>query len=304
MNEFNFNNLLNSLLGLRHISQEIRQLVEPSGVLDRLASALPLSLRWRRSKWFSEMAKRFGEHLDKSPSPARAAELELEILLRAVVKQAQRLPVSQDWVAQAERVERSVNLSSPAAINTTLTRVAELHAHLIGEITLGRFYVVPVHYAGLMADDSRPFGDKVHARFKDARQDIAASGRCLALDEWTACVFHSMRALEHGLRAFAHYVGLPMATGIEIEQWKNIIDQIEKKIREMEKLPRDAAKIATLQFCSEAASQFRYFKDAWRNHVSHSRVSYDPREAYSIWNHTREFMESLSEHLFASGFNP
>jgi hypothetical protein len=62
-------------------------------------------------------------------------------------------------------------------------------------------------------------------------------------------------------------------------------------------MPKGAAKSDKLQFCSEAASQFRYFKDAWRNHVAHSRASYDSREAFAIWEHTRDFMCSIAKRL-------
>jgi hypothetical protein len=51
-----------------------------------------------------------------------------------------------------------------------------------------------------------------------------------------------------------------------------VIDRIEAKIREREKaLKRGQEKDATLKFYSQAAVQFRYFKDAWRNHVAHLR---------------------------------
>src|SRR5207302_260994 len=122
--------------------------------------------------------------------------------------------------------------------------------------------------------------------FPEAVQDIAAASRCLALDEGTACVFHAMRVLEHGLRVMAMNVGLP-PDAMTHENWKVVIDQIEKKVREIEGLPKSPGKAEKLRVVSEACSQFRYFKDAWRNHVSHSRATYDVREADSVFNHVR-----------------
>ena len=37
-----------------------------------------------------------------------------------------------------------------------------------------------------------------------------------------------------------------------------------------------------MQFYSETATQFRYFKNAWRNHVSHSNATYDEAQAEKI----------------------
>ena len=44
---------------------------------------------------------------------------------------------------------------------------------------------------------------------------------------------------------------------------------------------------------SEAAEQFTFVKDAWRNHVAHSRETYDLEQALSIMRHTGEFMNDL-----------
>ena len=60
-----------------------------------------------------------------------------------------------------------------------------------------------------------------------------------------------------------------MAVTIDQENWGNIIDQIEAEIRRREKLPRTDPLRTNLQFFSDAASNFRHFKNAWRNVVFH-----------------------------------
>ena len=52
----------------------------------------------------------------------------------------------------------------------------------------------------------------------------------------------------------------------------------------------------TLSFYSRVALQFRYFKDAWRNHVDHNREVYDADQAHSILIHARDFIKELAEH--------
>lgn len=106
-------------------------------------------------------------------------------------------------------------------------------------------------------------------------------------------VFHAMRILEHGLCALAVCVSPSISP--ELENWRYIIDQIEKEIRKQEQLPKSVTKTKELQFLSQAASHFWYYKDAWRNHVSHSRASYDAEEATQIVGHVRDFMQHLSE---------
>jgi hypothetical protein len=52
-----------------------------------------------------------------------------------------------------------------------------------------------------------------------------------------------------------------------------------------------------LPFYSQAAVQFRYFKDAWRIRVAHARETYEEPAATRVFNHTLEFFETLSTRL-------
>ena len=79
-----------------------------------------------------------------------------------------------------------------------------------------------------------------------------------------------MRVLEHALRQFAAELNIPMSVAYE-ENWCNIIDMIEKEIRVAQNAQRSPTKAETLKFYSDAVVNFRYYKDAWRNHVSHSK---------------------------------
>jgi hypothetical protein len=131
----------------------------------------------------------------------------------------------------------------------------------------------------------------VATAFPDAKRDIEASARCLALREWTACVFHSMRTLEHGLRPVATRFDVPFTT----DSWHAVLKGIEAGITALRNKPNltvdDRLEIT---FYSDAATQFRHFKDAWRNHVSHSREHYDDRDAPRVFDHVRDFMQHMA----------
>jgi hypothetical protein len=105
-----------------------------------------------------------------------------------------------------------------------------------------------------------------------------------------------MRVLEHGLRALADRIGLP-TDAMAHENWKNVIDRIAARIWGIETLPKSVEKSAALKAYSEAAVQFRYFKDAWRNYVSHTNEPSDEREALSVWGHVKDFMEQLADEI-------
>lgn len=143
-------------------------------------------------------------------------------------------------------------------------------------------------------EQESPFGAPVEAAFPEAVKDIGAASRCYALDEWTACVFHSMRVLEHGLRLIATRFNVDFA----VDSWHKVIKGIEDGIaalRNKQGLTEQDRK--GIAYYSDAASQFRYFKDAWRNHVSHGREHYDERDAEKVLTHVREFMQHLAKQV-------
>lgn len=132
------------------------------------------------------------------------------------------------------------------------------------------------------------------ASFPSARSDIFAAVDLWALSHSTAAVFHFMRVLEHGLRALAADLGKTF----DIQNWQNILDEIESEVRQQAKtLPRGSAKSERLRFLSEAAKEFHFFKDGWRNYVSHNRSIYDEHQARSVMDHVRSFMNGLSSQL-------
>lgn len=130
--------------------------------------------------------------------------------------------------------------------------------------------------------------------YPSARDDIEEACRCYALGRYTACVFHCMAILQCGLYALATELGVMLRYPVELAEWCEIIAAIEKKVAAMVNRPRSAARDERMTFHSECAVQFRYFKDAWRNHVAHMRETYDRDQAHSILLHVRDFMEKLS----------
>jgi len=151
-----------------------------------------------------------------------------------------------------------------------------------------------IYYTGEDGKSATIFGPSAEKAFASALPDMIEAGNCYALGRATACVFHAMRVLEPGLRAMAKDVG----ETFDVQQWHTIIELIESKIRkESASLPTGAQKSDRLQFLSEAAKEFYYFKDGWRNHVAHAKASYDLPQSLSVLTHVQIFMQHLSKRL-------
>jgi hypothetical protein len=149
---------------------------------------------------------------------------------------------------------------------------------------------------------------KVLVAFPSAKENVIEACRCYALDRYTACVFHCMGILQYGLYALAQELKVDLGYPLKLAEWCFIIDGqkgkllgIEGKIghlrEDLKHLPKGTEKDEIVQFYSEVAQQFRYFKDAWRNHVAHFHDEYDKDQAHRVLIHTRDFMDRLSERI-------
>jgi hypothetical protein len=137
--------------------------------------------------------------------------------------------------------------------------------------------------------------------FPGASSEIRNAGTCFATALYTASVFHSMRAAEIGLRSLAEATGVTFPFPIELADWQNQIEKVEAEIKQLAALPKSVKKDEDLSFYSEAATHFRYFKDAWRIRVSHARETYEEGQALSVLNHVREFFDVLAKRLKEPG---
>ena len=169
--------------------------------------------------------------------------------------------------------------------------IKQLQEMIIGE--LSEVLLIP-REKSIWLENQRNVAHQFYQSFPSAMDDFKEATFCYTCGCYTASVFHAMRILEYGIKALAKDVELTF----NIQQWHNVINEIESRIKEISKtLPRGDAKNERLKFLSEAAKEFTYFKDGWRNYVSHNRSKYDDPQALSAINHVKEFMIHLSTHL-------
>ena len=91
---------------------------------------------------------------------------------------------------------------------------------------------------------------------------------------------------------------------LELENWKNIIDNIEaevnRRVKKLEQQPKGLERNAELKFLAKATLQFRHFKNAWRNDAAHGREHYDSREARIVYDAVKSFMQMMADERDAS----
>jgi HEPN domain-containing protein len=135
------------------------------------------------------------------------------------------------------------------------------------------------------------FGKEVNDRLSAAIDDIEEAGKCLALGRATACVLHTMRILEVGLKALANALNIPYAPSWE-SYLKQISDQIAAKHKNKTVKWRREEK-----FYRDLSGDLLLVKQAWRNPTMHIDRKYGIDEAEQIFNAAKIFMQRLANHF-------
>ena len=183
----------------------------------------------------------------------------------------QQLPLSATLRAQLTRLyQESEVASTVASLGILDTLLDEAVMNNAVELDTHIFILVPSEERELFEDPVSRFGEATVAALGDISADVASAGRCLTLNEPTSAVFHLMRILERGLHALARNLQVTMAATIELQNWHNIIEQIESAIRKERNdlrkvvrgsVPSDSTEAdARLQGLSDIAAEFGYIK--------------------------------------------
>jgi hypothetical protein len=177
-----------------------------------------------------------------------------------------------------------------------LTLAVSLQNHLILDLATHQFLLIPAERTQFYEQSKPSFGQAVADRFPDAIGDIAAASRCIALDEWTAAVFHLMRTHELVLRDLGKRLKIKVAKNktIDYQDWQVIIEGVQNAVKNTPTGSRAGARAARKrEFYSEVANYLFHIKEVWRVPILHSRTNADERQAMNIWENTGALMRLL-----------
>jgi hypothetical protein len=181
------------------------------------------------------------------------------------------------------RLRETVVKSSQTA--PILEHLQDLRVRLLDECEMIFCVSLDDSEKALFEQQSPLFGDNVEAKMNAASEDISEAGKCLALNRPTASVFHLMRVMERAVQMFGDMMGIPLANE---QNWQNILDQINKKIKFLDHKQKQTKTFA------EISNQLYAVKIAWRNEVMHPKQTYTVDEAREIFRHTEIFVKQLA----------
>lgn len=239
--------------------------------------------------WMTSISTNFYMASQTPENPLK--EHEIQDLVRQL-KELQKHCRNFELPVSAEAIERALS-----DLPKNDREIEMLMGVVESEIKSRLFIFVPAERARYFQSSSL-LSDNATRAFPKASWELVQAGNCYAASLDTACVFHSMRAAEIGVRCLGTALGVSFPNyPIELAEWQNILEQVESKIAAMKAMPRGQIKDEQLKFYSQAAVQFRYFKDAWRVRVAHARETFDGSQALQVLEHTRDFFESLAARI-------
>jgi hypothetical protein len=190
--------------------------------------------------------------------------------------------------AQAKRIQDALNRDvGPMQIVNLLK---ELRTRIFDELTERQFLYVPPNSVKFF-NEPMLFGKQVNELLSAAIDDIEEAGKCLALGRATACVLHTMRILEVGLKALAKALNIPYAPS-----WESYLKQISDQIAAKHK-NKTAKWKREEKFYRDLSGDLLLVKQAWRNPTMHVDRKYGIDEAEQIFNAARIFMQRLAKHF-------
>jgi hypothetical protein len=181
--------------------------------------------------------------------------------------------------------------TNPSALHHA---VDHLQLQMFDELDRLRLYHVPEAMVPLY-ENELPFGEQVFDRFPSAVPDSRNAGRCLALGQPTACMFHLMRVMERGLAAYAAKLGIPYASS-----WEAYTRQLESQFK-VEWAKKEKAWKKVEPFHKQILGDIIGIKTAWRNPTVHIVSDYTEAEALRAYFAVAGFMNNLAKKVREGG---
>jgi hypothetical protein len=199
--------------------------------------------------------------------------------------------------------------SSVMDISSLQTELRNIGEAILVESAKFKFLRVSRDRANYVDNHLALFGPSVVAAFPSAVPDMREAGNCLAAECNTAAVFHLMRTVEWGLRALCADVGLIRLksktkggkikyTPISYTDWEHMLSQLQARIDvKLNRIKRGKLKQDAQEFYYPALQDIRGIRDAWRNHVMHTRAEYNHQDADAILRHVERLLTTLAKRI-------
>ena len=215
--------------------------------------------------------------IDKEPADNMISQLtELQKALESVSVSVTKIAIQE----LKDKLEHQVQY--PVSFYQTEKALVGISDTLRRELKAEHVFVLNTAKASYYEPEVPLFDTEVQDAFPLSREDIKEAGKCLALGQSTAAVFHLSRSMEAAVQALSQKLGMTHVNPV----WGNLLSGMKHKI---EALPVSDLK----NRWSENLSLLYHVKQAWRNDVMHPKATYTDEQALEVFQAMRSFMRNL-----------
>jgi hypothetical protein len=210
-------------------------------------------------------------------------------------------------LTQVSLVKGALDYSLGLTVSENAVEIRRILETIITELSERKFLFVAADRQEFYENDAL-FGPEVIRKFPLAKEDIVAAGNCLCAECHTAAVFHLMLAFEWALRTFCSDLGLKRMKDWDKKKncfkyvpasfaiWEKILTQlpgkIERRLRGLRSGPR---KQQLQEYYKTSLDDIDRVRDAWRNHVMHTRRTFNRDDSCAVFGRVKDMMERLAD---------
>ena len=201
------------------------------------------------------------------------------------------------WVAAERLVNRLRNPDTFISFVQLRNWMNDVESRFADHLSFIRLFVVRGEQLPLLGHPTDLLGEQAASRFTSAWFDCEEAAKCLCVQRPTASVFHAMRMLEIGIKAFASNLGIPDPIKPSERNWGLMLRAIKAKIDTQfpssVRMPGSSG-----AFLESIYVTLDAVKNPWRNAVMHVEGVYTDDEARFILVNVINLLQKMS-----TGFN-
>lgn len=178
--------------------------------------------------------------------------------------------------------------------------IRDIESRFADHLSFVRFFVLRGEQLPLLGSASDLLGEPTASRFTSLWFDCEEAAKCLCVWRPTATVFHCMRMLETGIKAFAARLGIPDPVRPAERNWGVFLRTIKNKIDATysadQRMPGSEG-----AFMEGLYATLDAVKNPWRNETMHVEGVYADAEARFILMNTIAFIQKMASDFDEGG---
>lgn len=204
------------------------------------------------------------------------------------------------WVAANRLNRRLRDTNSDLMVPELKSQLSDVELRFSDHLDYVRFFVAHGDQINLLQPPSFLLGELTAMRFTRTLYDCEEAAKCLCLERPTASVFHSMRMVEIGIRAFAKRLSIEDPIRPAERNWASMLRLIKAKIDAdfplSSRMPHSEGSFLEGLFTTLDA-----IKNPWRNEVMHVDGVYADAEARFIFMCVIAFLQKMATSFDENG---